>query len=117
MIEYKVIDLSEFRPHGEPPQKNKYCILRYHLYFIPYHDVVEMHHPWIPARYSTPQLKIEYDSFEEVEKRIAQIEAQKNKKDNMYLKIKFCKYSDLTWLTKFISKWLLIQKRAMIEAD
>jgi hypothetical protein len=84
MIKYKIIETKN----------KKYYILKYFLYFFPYRDEPCLwfgdHHPaergWDhPVRVSSK----EYNSFEDVEKRICAIEKCTTKDKNIYLKILF----------------------------
>jgi hypothetical protein len=77
MIKYKIIETKN----------KKYYILRYFLYFFSYRDEPCL---WFgdqhqPARVSSK----EYNSFEDVEKRICAIEKCTTKDKNIYLKILF----------------------------
>lgn len=83
MIKYKIIE-NEY---------GKYCLLRYHFYFIPYIDersctLEEYRIDSSLGNYGF--VKKYYNSFEEVEKRIIQIEQEKHKNvKNIYPKIAF----------------------------
>jgi hypothetical protein len=74
MIKYKIIETKN----------KKYYILRYFLYFFPYRDE--------PCLWFGDRMRVsskEYNSFEDVEKRICAIEKRTTKDKNIYLKILF----------------------------
>jgi hypothetical protein len=98
MIKYKIIETKN----------KKYYILRYFLYFFPYRDepLLRIYAPGFGASSELRLDSKKYDSFEDIEKRMCEIEKDTTRDKNIYSKIVFSEEKnaliELYLLRKFI---------------